>query len=186
MGDLTKILDGNVGEVKTALEGKSNVDLLELRKQEAAGKNRSGVLTAIDAALAPAGESAGGAEDAAAGESAVGVEEAAAGESAAGAEDAAAGESAVGVEDAAAGENTAGAENAAAGDTADNGIAPAATIDTSGAPQQIVPDVDMTHPAVDADPRAHTTAVQNRIDFNDPSLDGPEAVEANLEDQASA
>lgn len=162
MGDLTKILDGNVGEVKAALEGKSNVDLLELRKQEAAGKNRAGVLTAIDAALAPAGDGAAGVADAAAGESAAGVE------------------------GAATGENTAGAADAAIGDTADNGIAPAATIDTSGAPQQIVPDVDMTHPAVDANPRAHTTAVQNRIDFNDPSLDGPEAVEANLEDQASA
>ncbi len=158
MGDLTKILDGNVGEVKAALEGKSNVDLLELRKQEAAGKNRGGVLTAIEAALAPAGDAADGATDATAGDGAASATDAAAGDGANGATDAA----------------------------AENGIAPAATIDTSGAPQQIVPDVDMKHPAVDADPRAHTTAVQNRIDFNDPSLDGPEAVEANLEDQASA
>ena len=64
---------------------------------------------------------------------------------------------------------------------------PAATeIDTSGAPQQIVPDVDMAHPAVDADPRANTTEQQNRIDFNDPTLDGREVVEAALRDQASA
>lgn len=59
-------------------------------------------------------------------------------------------------------------------------IAPADTIDTSGAPQQIVPDVDMAHPAVDADPRANTSEVQNRIDFNDPTLSGQAAVEAAL------
>jgi hypothetical protein len=62
----------------------------------------------------------------------------------------------------------------------DNGIAPATDIDTAGAPQQIVPDVDMDHPAVDADPRAGTTAEQNRIDFNDPTIEGHEAVEKNL------
>jgi hypothetical protein len=61
-----------------------------------------------------------------------------------------------------------------------NGIAPATDIDTAGAPQQIVPDVDMNHPAVDANPRSGTTAEQNRIDFNDPSLTGAEAVERNL------
>lgn len=62
---------------------------------------------------------------------------------------------------------------------------PAATsIDTSGAPQQIVPDVDLSHPAVDADPRAGTTVEQNKIDFNDPNLTGAEAVEKNLADQA--
>ncbi|CAN5317552.1 hypothetical protein BH11PSE5_BH11PSE5_20690 [soil metagenome] len=59
-------------------------------------------------------------------------------------------------------------------------IPPATDIDTSGAPQQIVPDVDMTHPAVDADPRAGTSVEQNKIDFNDPNLTGAEAVEQNL------
>lgn len=61
-----------------------------------------------------------------------------------------------------------------------NGAAPATEIDTSGAPQQIVADVDMSHPAVDNDPRANTTAEQNRIDFNDPTISGSEAVEQNL------
>ena len=61
---------------------------------------------------------------------------------------------------------------------------PADKIDTAGAPQQIVPDVDMEHPAVDNDPRAGTTAEQNKIDFNDPSLSGAEAVAKNLKDQA--
>jgi hypothetical protein len=65
----------------------------------------------------------------------------------------------------------------------DNGIAPATDIDTAGAPQQIVPDVDMNHPAVDADPRSGTSAAQNRIDFNDPTLSGAEAVEQNLNAQ---
>lgn len=63
---------------------------------------------------------------------------------------------------------------------------PAATsIDTSGAPQQIVPDVDLDHPAVDNDPRAGTTVEQNKIDFNDPNLSGAEAVAMNLAAQAS-
>lgn len=54
---------------------------------------------------------------------------------------------------------------------------PAATeIDSSGAPRQVVPDVDMSHPAVDDNPRANTTVDQNRIDFNDPTVAGHDAV----------
>lgn len=63
-------------------------------------------------------------------------------------------------------------------------IAPADKVDTSGAPQQIVPDVDLDHPAVDNDPRAGTTVEQNQIDFNDPTLTGQEAVEKSLAEQA--
>lgn len=59
-------------------------------------------------------------------------------------------------------------------------IEPAQEVDTSGSPQQIVPDVDMSHPAVDADPRAGTTETQNRIDFNDPTRDGRQVVEDQL------
>lgn len=66
------------------------------------------------------------------------------------------------------------------GEGGDNGVAPATEIDTAGAPQQIVPDVDMSHPAVDNDPRANTTADQNRIDFNDPTESGQETVERQL------
>lgn len=65
-----------------------------------------------------------------------------------------------------------------------NGVAPATQIDTAGAPQQIVPDVDMDHPAVDNDPRAGTTADQNRIDFNDPTREGHEVVEEQLSKSA--
>jgi len=59
-------------------------------------------------------------------------------------------------------------------------IKPATQVDTSGAPQQIVPDVDLDHPAVDNDPRAGTTDVMNRIDFNDPAKSGQEVVEDQL------
>ena len=76
--------------------------------------------------------------------------------------------------------NTKAKENA--GDQPAN-IAPATEIDPSGAPVQIVPDVDMNHPAVDADPRKGTSLAQNRIDFNDPNKSGAEAVEDMLNAQ---
>lgn len=59
-------------------------------------------------------------------------------------------------------------------------IPPATTIDTSGAPQQIVGDVDLTNPAVDDNPRAGTTEDMNRIDFNDPYRPGHEVVTEQL------
>lgn len=62
-------------------------------------------------------------------------------------------------------------------------IAPATEFSTSGAPVQVVSDVDPTHPAVDDNPRANTTVDQNRIDFNDPTISGAEAVEANLKNE---
>lgn len=68
--------------------------------------------------------------------------------------------------------------------TADAKIKPATEFEASGAPHQIVPDVDLKHPAVDANPRAGTTVEQNRIDFNDPTISGAEAVAKNLADQA--
>lgn len=58
-------------------------------------------------------------------------------------------------------------------------VAPATSIAPSGAPEQVT-EFDMDHPAVDKDPRAGTTQDQNRIDFNDPTLSGSEAVERNL------
>ncbi|MCE4223408.1 hypothetical protein HCU64_06560 [Methylobacterium sp. C25] len=62
-------------------------------------------------------------------------------------------------------------------------IAPAKTIDTSGAPQQLVPDVDMSHPAVDDNPRAGRSVLQNKIDFNDPTIPGHQAVADALNEQ---
>lgn len=67
-------------------------------------------------------------------------------------------------------------EKASSAKTEQANIAPATEIDPSGAPVQVVPDVDMSHPAVDADPRKGTTVAQNRIDFNDPKKSGAEAV----------
>jgi hypothetical protein len=64
-------------------------------------------------------------------------------------------------------------------------IPAADTFSPSGAPNQSVSDVDPAHPAVDSNPRENTTVDQNRIDFNDPTLTGQEAVEANLAAQAS-
>lgn len=79
---------------------------------------------------------------------------------------------------------TIAAADTSADETKPAGIKPASTFSTSGAPVQIVPDVDPSHPAVDNDPRKGTTLQQNRIDFNDPGLAGHEAVEKNLKAQS--
>lgn len=62
-------------------------------------------------------------------------------------------------------------------------IPAATTFSTSGAPVQLSGDIDVSSPAVDNDPRAGTSELQNRIDFNDPTLSGQEAVEKNLKSQ---
>jgi hypothetical protein len=62
-------------------------------------------------------------------------------------------------------------------------VAPATEFDPSGAPIQTSSDVDPSHPAVDDNPREDTTEDQNRIDFNDPTLSGSEAVQKNLDKQ---
>ncbi|NGP18916.1 hypothetical protein [Devosia aurantiaca] len=59
-------------------------------------------------------------------------------------------------------------------------ISGATNFDPSGAPIQIVSDVDPAHPAVDDNPRSGTSVDQNRIDFNDPTITGQEAVEKAL------
>ena len=64
------------------------------------------------------------------------------------------------------------------------GSRPATTFEASGAPSQVVSDVDPSHPAVDNDPRAGTAADQNKIDFNDPTLSGSDAVAKSLAGQA--
>ncbi|RSV41527.1 hypothetical protein CA234_09675 [Sphingomonas sp. ABOLE] len=61
---------------------------------------------------------------------------------------------------------------------------PATTTDkgdfgASGAPEVEV-HAALDHPALDGDPRAGTTAEQNRIDFNDPHKPGHEVVEEAL------
>ena len=51
--ELLKILDGNVGEVKDALEGKSEDELKALLEAEQNDKPRKGVVDAINAILNP-------------------------------------------------------------------------------------------------------------------------------------
>jgi hypothetical protein len=64
------------------------------------------------------------------------------------------------------------------------GIEPASAFSTSGAPVQVVPDVDPSHPAIDNDPRAGTTVNMNRIDMNDPYAKGSDVVEQQLAAQS--
>jgi hypothetical protein len=73
---------------------------------------------------------------------------------------------------------------AADADTKPADIAAASDFSPSGAPRQVT-EIDVEHPAVDNDPRAGTTSNQNRIDFNDPSIDGREAVERALKSQSN-
>lgn len=76
---------------------------------------------------------------------------------------------------------TTAAEKEPKGEPAD--VKPATSFAPSGAPEQNVPGVDVGHPALDANPRAGTTVVQNQIDLNDPTVSGAEAVKRNLEAQ---
>lgn len=64
-----------------------------------------------------------------------------------------------------------------------SGVAPATTFSPSGAADQVVPDVDPSHPAVDNDPRANTSALDNKIIFNDPNKSGADAVADLLKGQ---
>ncbi|HVI28850.1 hypothetical protein [Hansschlegelia sp.] len=73
------------------------------------------------------------------------------------------------------------AENA--GDAPAN-IPAASEFSTSGAPRQVT-GFDPSHPAVDDNPRKNTTLLQNRVDFNDPTLSEHEAVARNMADQGS-
>ena len=57
---------------------------------------------------------------------------------------------------------------------------PAEKMLPSGAPDQVT-EVDVSHPAIDNDPREGTNP---RIHLNDPALSAEEAVAKNLKDQA--
>ncbi len=59
--------------------------------------------------------------------------------------------------------------------------ASASQFEASGAPAQTA-GIPAGHAALDTDPRADTSADQNRIDFNDPNKSGSEAVAENLAD----
>ena len=61
-------------------------------------------------------------------------------------------------------------------------LTPATDVAASGAmiEPQIVERIDVSHPAVDNNPRKGQPVVANRIDFNDPTMSDEDAVEANL------
>lgn len=67
-------------------------------------------------------------------------------------------------------------------------LTPATEMEASGAliEPEIVKRVDTTHPAVDANPRAGLPEHSNRIDFNDPTLSGADAVPRNLAAQGQS
>lgn len=160
MNDMTKLLNGSVDDVKTGLAALSHDDLLKLKAAETDGKARKGVMEAIDAALSDADalRAGGVVQDipATTGPDAIDG-------------------SALAIS------SNGGIGIAADLDGSEPASIPAATeFDTSGAPQQVVPGIDLSHPAVDADPRAGTTDYQNRIDFNDPGRSGRDVVEDML------
>jgi hypothetical protein len=66
-------------------------------------------------------------------------------------------------------------------------LSPATTddLEASGALQEptIKERIDTKHPAVDDEPRKGLPETSNRIDFNDPTITGAEAVEQNLKAQ---
>lgn len=154
----TKLLDGNVDEVKSGLGGLDAATLGDLLAAEQAGKNRKGVIDALEEAQTTAANPTGRSTtytsttdrgDASAATRSVNV--------------------APGVIGTAAALDTSGPAD----------VAPATAFSTSGAPVQTV-GIEPEHPAVDNNPRANTTADMNRIDFNDPVREGSEVVAESL------
>lgn len=171
MSDLLKLLDGSIEDLKAGLPGKSHDDLLKLKQAETDGKSRRGALDALEAAIADAdAKRSGGLVQMEPGATGTGDE------------------AARGVEaDTLTRSGTGGMGIAADLDTSSPAnLARADEFDTAGAPQQIVPDVDLNHPAVDSDPRAGTTDHMNRIDFNDPVKPGQQVVEEALRASSDA
>jgi hypothetical protein len=76
--------------------------------------------------------------------------------------------------------STAAAKPATTDATKPASIPAATTFSTSGAPVQLSGDIDVSSPAVDNDMRAGTSVLQNKIDFNDPTVSGSDAVATAL------
>lgn len=155
----TKLLDGNVDDVKNGLAGLDSAALAALLAVEQAGQNRKTVIDAIDKAITVSTPPTYTADT----DRGTGVTTAT---------------SDVGKIAAAA--LTTAADLDQSGPTA---VAPATDFVPSGAPNQVT-EIDVDHPAVDNHPRIRTTEVMNKIDFNDPTIEGREAVEQNLKAQA--
>lgn len=190
--EIKQLLDGPVEDVKTRIEGKSHDDLLKVRAAEQDGPARADVLLVVEAAItvadaaraqgvvqmdAPAERQDG---DAAGATSMLEEHLDPAAASAAG--DEPRGDT---IGDAA---TTASApltdHHTIAADLDGSGpanISDAVAFLPSGAVLQSVHQVDRSHPAVDANPRANTTANMNRIDFNHPTKTGAELAADQLE-----
>lgn len=172
-----KLLDGSVDDVKAGLSGLTVDDLAALKSAEKDGKNRSTVLKAIEAAHEALADQSGGGgvtytadADRGDGDTASVVD---------------AGHSAAGLAREGGDTETVAAALTTASSLDLSGpadIAPATDFEASGAPLQVT-GFDPGHPAVDNDPRAHTTVDQNRIDFNDPVRTGAEIVTERMRDQ---
>lgn len=197
MDDMTKLAEASVDDLKTALPGLSLAQLTALRAAEEAGKNRSTALAAIDGAIAdhPGDETEADQASAAPVETESAATATEPAESATEQVDSATTTSATAEASVAKSDDAVeqpatdpvvetpvseGASTAATFDHSGPANIPAATeFEPSGAPIQSTA-IDAEHPAVDANPRAGTTVDQNRIDFNDPTLSGEEAVKRNL------
>lgn len=161
MTDLKQLLDGTVEDVKTRLSDLDAATLAALLAAEQAGKNRKGVTDAIEEA-----------QTAASAKAVTYTSTTDRGDGAA--------TTATDVTAPAAALTTA----ASLDRSGDANIAPATEFDPAGAPVQSS-GFDLDHAALDANPRANTTADQNRIDFNDPIRTGEEIVAAQLKDAAA-
>lgn len=153
----TKLLDGNVEEIKAGLAGLNAETLSALLAAENEGKKRKGAVDAITDAINALGVTYNSETDRGDGASAATTN----------------------ISSPAAAVTT-----AASLDTSPPAnIAPATEFEPSGAPIQSS-GFDLDHVALDANPRANTTEDQNRIDFNDPIRTGQEIVEARLAEQS--
>lgn len=151
MNDVTKLLDGTVEDVTKRLTGLDTATLAALLSAEQAGKNRKGVTDAIEEAHTAA--AAGGVAYTSTTDR---------GDGAAATTTTNIGAAAVTT---AASLDQSGPAN----------VTPADGFEASGAPVQSS-DIDLDHAALDRNPRANTTADQNRIDFNDPLRPSSEIV----------
>ena len=151
------LLDGTVDEVKSGLAGLDAATLAALLAAEQAGKNRKGAIDAIEEAQTAASTNA---------------------VTYTSSTDRGDGSEASTTTDVTA--PAAAITTAASLDHSDDAhIAPATEFEPSGAPVQSS-GFDLDHASLDTNPRANTTADQNRIDFNDPVRTGQEIVEDAL------
>lgn len=155
----TKLLDGNVEDVKAGLAGLDAAILAALLAAEQAGKNRKSVIDAIELAQTKTSVDYTSTTDRGNGDDATTTTDVRA--------------------------PSVAITTASSLDTSPlANIAPATEFEPSGAPVQSS-GFDLDHVSLDANPRANTTEDQNRIDFNDPIRTGQEIVTERLKAAAA-